>query len=56
MIKSCPERFASTFVCNHKRTLAGQRGSSVAKLVNDLGAINQTRDDIRDLMLTNQLT
>ena len=56
MIKSCPGRFASKFVCTHKMTMAGQRGSSVSKLVNDLGMINQTRDDIHDLMLTNQLT
>lgn len=56
MIKSCPGRFASKFGCTHKMTMAGQRGSSVSKLVNDLGTINQTRDDIHDLMLTNQLT
>ena len=36
-------------------TLAGQRGSSVAQLVAELGALNQIRDDIGSLMLTNKL-
>ena len=56
MIKPCEERFTATFVKDHQMTLAGQRGSSVAQLVNDLGALNQIRDDILNLMLTNQLT
>ena len=55
MIKPCEERFTATFVRDHQMTLAGQRGSSVAQLVNDLGALNQIRDDILNLMLTNQL-
>ena len=55
MIKPCPERFAATFVRDHQMTLAGQRGSSVAQLVTDLGALNQIRDDIHHLMLTNKL-
>ena len=55
MIKPCPERFAATFVRDHQMTLAGQRGSSVAQLVTDLGAVNQIRDDIHHLMLTNKL-
>ena len=55
MIKPCEERFTATFVRDHQMTLAGQRGSSVAQLVNDLGALNQVRDDIRNLMLTNEL-
>ena len=55
MIKPCPERFAATFVRDHQMTLAGQRGSSVAQLVTDLGALNQIRDDIHHLMLTNTL-
>ena len=55
MIKPCEERFTATFVKDHQMTLAGQRGSSVAQLVNDLGALNQIRDDILNLMLTNQL-
>ena len=56
MIKPCLERFASTFVCDHQMTLAGQRGSSTAQLITDLGATNQIRDDIKTLMLTNQLS
>lgn len=55
MIKPCEERFAATFVKDHKMTLAGERGSSVAQLVTSLGALNQIRDDIKNLMLTNKL-
>ena len=54
-IKPSPERFTATFVRDHKMTLAGQRGSSVANLINSLGASNQIRDDINKLILTNTL-
>ena len=36
-------------------TLAGKRGSSVAQLITNLGALNQIRDDIDNLMLFNKL-
>ena len=55
MIKPCHERFTATFVSQHKMTLAGKRGSSVAQLITDLGALNQVRKDIDSLMLTNKL-
>jgi len=55
MIKPCHERFTATFVSHHKMTLAGKRGSSVAQLITDLGALNQVRNDIDSLMLTNRL-
>ena len=54
-IKPSPERFTATFVQDHQMTLAGQRGSSVANLINTIGASNQVRDDIKKLMLTNSL-
>jgi hypothetical protein len=54
-IKPSPERFTATFVRDHQMTLAGQRGSSVANLINNIGASNQVRDDIKKLMLTNSL-
>jgi hypothetical protein len=46
-----PERSAYTFVYNDAMTLAGQRSSTVAALIADLGATNQLRDDITSLML-----
>ena len=55
MIKPSAERFAATFVRDHQMTLAGQRGSSVSQLITGLGALNQIRDDIHHLMLTNTL-
>ena len=55
MIKPSAERFAATFVRDHQMTLAGQRGSSVSQLITSLGALNQIRDDIHHLMLTNTL-
>jgi len=46
-----PERDSYTFVYDGRMTLAGQRGSRTAALITDLGALNQTRDDILDLVL-----
>ena len=46
-----PERSAYTFVYNGGMTLAGQRSSTVASLITDIGATNQLRDDITSLML-----
>lgn len=50
-IKLFPERSAYTFVYESKMTLAGQRSSSVAELIADIGAINQLQEDITTLML-----
>ena len=55
-IRPFPERSAYTFVNDGKMTLAGQRSSTVAQLIMDIGAANQLQDDIVDLMLKNQLT
>lgn len=55
MIKPSHERFTATFVSDHQMTLAGKRGSSVAQLITELGALNQVRSDIDSLMLTNKL-
>jgi len=46
-----PERSAYTFVYNGAMTLAGERSSTVAALITDIGATNQLRDDITSLML-----
>ena len=51
-----PERTAYTFVYDGKMTLAGQRSSSVAELIVDIGATNQLKEDIVSLMLTQKLT
>ena len=45
-----PERNPYTFVYNGKMTLAGRRGSQTAELITLLGATNQLRDDIADLL------
>lgn len=50
-IKPFPERSAYTFVYSSTMTLAGQRSSSVAELITDIGAINQLKEDITSLML-----
>ncbi|HEY9695444.1 MAG TPA: EthD domain-containing protein [Oculatellaceae cyanobacterium] len=45
-----PERTVHTFVYNAKMTLAGQRSSKVAQLINDIGATNQLQEDVVSLM------
>jgi hypothetical protein len=45
-----PERSAYTFVYNGQMTLAGQRSSTVAALIREIGAINQLEDDIATLL------
>ncbi len=45
-----PERDAYTFVYNNMMTLTGRRGSRTADLITRLGAINQVRDNIADLL------
>ena len=49
-LNSYPERDSYCFVYDGKMTTAGQRGSRTAGLIRDLGAINQTKDDILDLV------
>ncbi len=46
-----PERDPYTFVYGGKMTLAGQRGSRTAALITGIGALNQIRDDVLDLVL-----
>ncbi|ARV57305.1 ethyl tert-butyl ether degradation protein EthD [Nostocales cyanobacterium HT-58-2] len=50
-INTFPERNAYTFVYNGKMTLAGQRSSTVAELIANIGATNQLQDDIQNLVL-----
>lgn len=50
-ISTFPERTAFTFVYNGQMTLAGQRSSTVADLIINIGAINQLQDDISNLIL-----
>ena len=54
-IRPFPERTAYTFVNNGKMTLAGQRSSTVAQLIMDIGAVNQLQDDIVNLILNNSV-
>jgi hypothetical protein len=49
-ISPFPERAAYTFVYDGKITLAGQRSSSVAALITEVGATNQLQEDIVSLM------
>ncbi|MFV0923476.1 hypothetical protein BSZ14_03355 [Sphingomonas sp. Sph1(2015)] len=44
-----------TYVRDKKLTLAGLRGSRAAQLIERLGAVNQTSDDVRHLLLTGRL-
>ena len=46
-----PERDVYTFVYNGRMTVAGQRGSRAAEVIDSLGARNQLKDDILDLVL-----
>ncbi len=46
-----PERNPYTFVYEGKMTLSGQRGSSTAKLITEIGAVNQLKEDVLDLIL-----
>ena len=46
-----PERSVYTFVYDGRMTLSGERSSTVAELITNIGATNQLRDDIRALML-----
>ncbi|MEH2239201.1 MAG: EthD domain-containing protein [Nostoc sp.] len=54
-INPFPERAAYTFVYNGQITLAGQRSSTVADLIVNLGATNQLKEDITSLMLDQKL-
>ncbi len=44
-----------TYVRDKQLTLAGLRGSRPAQLITQLGALNQTSDEVRHLLLTNHL-
>ncbi|MBD8680079.1 hypothetical protein [Sphingomonas sp. CFBP 13720] len=44
-----------TYVRDKELTLAGLRGSRAAQLIERLGALNQTADDVRHLLLTGRL-
>lgn len=50
-----PERTAYTFVYENKMTLAGQRSSTVAELIVNIGATNQLKEDVVSLMLEQKL-
>jgi EthD domain len=50
-ISTFPERDPYTFVYDGKLTLAGQRGSSTAQLIRKIGAVNQLREDVLNLIL-----
>ena len=50
-ISPFPERTAYTFVYDSKMTLAGQRSSTVAELITNIGAVNQLQDDIVELIV-----
>ncbi len=50
-----PERTAYTFVYDGNMTLAGQRSSTVAELIANIGATNQLKEDVTTLMLQQQL-
>lgn len=49
-----PERTAYTFVYDGKMTLAGQRSSTVAELIANIGATNQLKEDVTTLMMQQQ--
>ena len=49
-----PERTAFTFIYNDKMTVAGLRGSNIADLIKNIGAINQLKDDIVKLINKNE--
>nr|WP_072013786.1 ethyl tert-butyl ether degradation protein EthD [Myxosarcina sp. GI1] len=50
-----PERTAYTFVYDGEMTLAGQRSSTVAELIANIGATNQLKEDVTTLMMQQQL-
>lgn len=49
------ERSAYTFVDGGRMTVAGQRSSTVAELIEQIGAVNQLRSDVVTLMVTGRL-
>ncbi|WP_414582596.1 EthD domain-containing protein [Scytonema sp. PCC 10023] len=54
-INAFPERSAYTFVYDGQMTLAGQRSSTVAELITNIGATNQLKEDISSLMVAQNL-
>jgi hypothetical protein len=55
-INPFPERSAYTFVYDGQMTLAGQRSSTVAELITQIGAANQLEENIVSLMLKQKIT
>ncbi|MDZ8225122.1 EthD domain-containing protein [Nostoc sp. ChiVER01] len=51
-----PERSVYTFVYDGEMTLAGQRSSTVAELIANIGATNQLKKDVVSLMLEQKLS
>ncbi|GAX38302.1 EthD domain-containing protein [Nodularia sp. NIES-3585] len=49
-INAFPERTAYSFVYDGQMTLAGQRSSTVAELITNVGAINQLKQEVVSLM------
>lgn len=45
------ERSVYTFIYDNQMTLAGQRGSTVAELITNIGAVNQIKEDVTSLIL-----
>jgi hypothetical protein len=45
-----PERFTATFVYEGQMTFAGIRGARTARLITDLGAVNQVKTSINELL------
>ena len=50
------ERRTYTFVQDGEMTIAGQRSSTVAELITNIGAANQLKENVVSLMLDQQLT
>lgn len=50
-ISTFPERDPYTFVYDSQLTLAGQRGSTTAQLITKIGAVNQLKEEVLDLIL-----
>jgi ketosteroid isomerase-like protein len=53
-IRPFPERTVYTFVYDGKMTLAGERSAKVSELITSIGATNQLKEDISNLMLSGE--
>lgn len=52
-ISTFPERDPYTLVYDNKLTLAGQSGSSTDQLITKIGAVNQLKEDVLNLIEPN---